>query len=292
MNKVNDMQKKVTAWSSNIPYKSLETPPSDPAAVEFIYLLSCAEEQDPTIYAADDNVLWVYYPNSCFICEEMFEKYAAFMALSGISIYGGADGFESGELAAEICEENNYICCKKKNVSGTDFEIIRDIALKIPLESCQLVKEYAYLIGNISFRNSYLAAERTDFAEKSLNEFEQKSDDTYYRYVILGHRDESYLNSLSVEQLKKLWILYLADGLSPIEFDDAFSAMEANEISVFPWELALRLALEETGITVSYENGYLVKNRNGSRILLDFSSDIAAEKLFIKLIFPKKRVLS
>lgn len=287
------MQKKVTAWSNNIPYKSLETPPSNlAAAVEFIYLLSFAAEQDPTVYAADDNVLWIYYPNSCFICEEMFEKYAAFMAFSGISIYGGADGFESGELTAEICEDNKYICCKKKNVSGTDFEIIRDIALKIPLESCQLVKEYAKLIGNISFRNSYLAAERTEFTEKNLNEFQQRSSDTYYRYVIIGENGESYLNSLSIEQRKKLWILYLTDGLSPIEFDDAFSAMEANEISIFPWELALRLALEETGITVSYENGYFVKNRNGSRILLDFSSDIAAEKLFIKLIFPKKRTVS
>ena len=80
--------------------------------------------------------------------------------------------------------------------------------------------------------------------------------------------------------------------MSPIEFDDAFSEMEENEISVFPWELALRLALEETGITVSYENGYYVKAKNGSRIFPDFSSDIAAEKLFIKLIFPKKCVLS
>lgn len=287
------MQKKVTAWSNNIQYQKLETPPSNlAAAVEFIYLLSCAAEQDPTTYAADDNVLWVYYPNSCFICEEMFEKYAAFMALSGISIYGGADGFESGELTSEICSDNKHICNKKKNVSGTDFEIIRDIALKIPLESSRIVKEYAKLIGNISFRNSCLAAERTDFAEKSLNEFDQKSDDTYYRYVILRDREESYLNSLSVKQRKKLWILYLTDGLSPIEFDDAFSEMEANQISVFPWELALRLALEETGITVSYENGYYVKTQNGSRILPDFSSDIAAEKLFIKLIFPKKCVLS
>lgn len=287
------MQKKVIAQSNYIPYKSLETPPSHlAAAVEFIYLLSCDAEQNPTTYASDDNVLWVYYPNSCFICEEMFERYSVFMALSGISIYGGADGFESGELTSEICSDNKHICNKKKNVSGTDFEIIRDIALKIPLESSRIVGEYAKLIGNISFRNSFLAAERTDFAENSLNEFEQKSDDTYYRYVILGDRDESYLNSLSVEQRKKLWILYLTDGLSPIEFDDAFSEMEENEISVFPWELALRLALEETGITVSYENGYYVKTKNGSRIFPDLSSDIAAEKLFIKLIFPKKRAQS
>ncbi len=48
--------------------------------------------------------------------------------------------------------------------------------------------------------------------------------------------------------------LYFDDGISPLEFDDAFSAMERNEVSVFPWELALRLALEEKGISVSYDN--------------------------------------
>lgn len=83
-------------------------------------------------------------------------------------------------------------------------------------------------------------------------------------------------------------MMYFNDGLSPLEFEDAFSAIESGEISAFPWELALRLALEEAGITVSYENGYCVNDRSGKRISPDFSSELAAERLFAKLIFPKK----
>lgn len=85
-------------------------------------------------------------------------------------------------------------------------------------------------------------------------------------------------------------MIYFDNGLSPLEFDDAFSAMERNEISVFPWELALRLALEEKGISVSYDNGYCITDQNGKRITPSFESRNSAEKLFVKLLFPKHTI--
>lgn len=202
-------------------------------------------------------------------------------------LYGGADGFESGQLTAESGTKGTSLRCAKLNVSGTDFETIRDIALKIPVQEESDLPEYLRLLSAISPKCSYIAAERTELIEDVFRDIPQHSEDTYFRYIVLTGYD-CFLNALSIQQRKKLWLMYFGDGLSPLEFENAYSAIERGEISEFPWELALRLALEELGITVSYENGYCVNDRSGKRISPDFKSELAAERLFAKLIFPKK----
>lgn len=209
------------------------------------------------------------------------------MAAAGITVYGGADGFESGQLTAELGAKGTSLRCAKLNVSGTDYETIRDIALKIPVQAASALPEYLRLLSAISPKCSYIAAERTELIKEVFRAIPQQSEDTYFRYIVLTGYD-CWLNSLSIQQRKKLWLMFFNDRLSPLEFEYAFSAIKRGKISEFPWELALRLALEEAGITVSYENGYCVNDRSGKRISPDFSSELAAERLFAKLIFPKK----
>lgn len=284
------MQKKIIAWSKDIPCWRTDNPPhSLISTIDFVYLLSNALECNPIVYSSADNTLWIYYPNSCYVCEEFFENYGLYMAISNASVYGGADGFEGGMLTAERINGGKTLHCTKQNVSGTDFELLRDISLKVPIKSEKYIKEYKNIISGINWRSAYLVAERTEFAENIFSNVPQKSKDTYYRYIAIDEY-ESYLNALSIEQRKKLWNLYFDDGISPLEFDDAFSAMERNEVSVFPWELALRLALEENRISVSYDNGYCITDQNGRRITPSFESRNSAEKLFIKLLFPKHTI--
>ena len=212
---------------------------------------------------------------------------ASQVAIKQTGTNGGADGFESGQLTAEFGENKSMLQCKKLNVSGTNYETIRDITLKVPARNSSAVSEYQELFSAISPQCSYIAVERTELIEEVFRDISQQSEDTYYRYIVLTG-DDCYLNALSIQQRKNLWLMYFNDGLSPLEFEDAYSAIERGEISSFPWELALRLVLEETGITISYENGYYVSDRSGKRISPDFSSELAAERLFAKLIFPKK----
>lgn len=282
------MQKKIVAWSKEIPCQRTDNPPNPLiAAIDFVYLLSNNLECNPMLYSSADNALWIYYPNSVIVCEDFFEEYGAFMADSHSAVYGGADGFEGGALTAERINRGKTLHSTKLNVSGTDFELLRDISLKITLESEKHIKEYKNIISGINWRSAYLAIERTEFVENIFSNVSQKRKDTYYRYIGIDAHG-SYLSALSIEQLKKLWLIYFEDGFSPLEFDDAFSAMVENEISVFPWQLALRLALEEKGITVSYDNGYCIIDQNDSRITPSFESRNSAEKLFIKLLFPKR----
>lgn len=282
------MQKKRIAWMDTIPCETMKNVPSPlAAAVDLIYLLNCSVEDPPSVYTSDDNVLWVYYANSCFVCEDFFSNYGLHMAISKIAVYGGTDGFEGGDLSAEFLDKGKSVRFQKKNVSGTDFELIRDIALKLSLESHEYTCAFQKLIHHIQAQNSYLAIDRTAFHDEILETFPKRSGDTYYQYRILGNETSHYLNALSISQRKKLWLLFLNDHFSPLEFDDAYTAMEQNIISAFPWELALRLAMEEIGITVRFENGYFITKRDGSRMFPDFSSEQAAEKLFLKLIFPR-----
>lgn len=282
------MQKKAVAWNISINYGDVDGV-SVPAvcALNLVYLLSSSLDSVPEVYSSADNFLWAYFPSSSFGCEEFLESYGYDMAVSGTSVYGGADGFESGELIAEFCEKPGVLHCIGMNVSGTPFWNIRDIALKIPFGSTALAEEYKRIFSAVTPKCSCIACERTDAVENGFREVPEQSPDTYFRYVLFTE-DDIYLNSLSISQRKQLWLLYFREGLSPLEFDDAFSAMENNEISAFPWELALRLALEEAGITVNYDNGYCVNDRSGKRISPDFSSELAAERMFAKLIFPKK----
>lgn len=284
------MQKKIVAWSKDIPCQRTDNPPYPLiAAIDFVYLLSNNLECNPMVYSSAGNTLWIYYPNSIIVCEDFFEEYGAFMADSHSAVYGGADGFEGGKLTAAYINNGSALHCMKHNVSGTDFEFIRDITLKISLQSGNHSQEYKKIISAVNWKSGYIVIERTEFFENIFSRFAQKRSDTYYRYIAFDEY-ESYLNSLSIEQRKKLWLIYFDNGLSPLEFDDAFSAMERNEISVFPWELALRLALEEKGISVSYDNGYCITDQNGKRITPSFESRNSSEKLFVKLLFPKHTI--
>lgn len=179
------MQKKSVAWSGEIPCEKNGAPHPLVSAVNLVYLLTSSPDCAPIIYSSADNELWAYFPNSCFVSEEFLESYGWFMATAGITVYGGADGFESGQLTAELDANKTSLHCAKLNVSGTDYETIRDIALKIPVHNPTALSEYQRLFSAISPKCSYIAAERTEFIEEMFRAIPQQSEDTYFRYIVL-----------------------------------------------------------------------------------------------------------
>ena len=105
---------------------------------------------------------------------------ASQVAIKQTGTNGGADGFESGQLTAEFSENESMLQCKKLNVSGTDYETIRDITLKIPVRNSSAVSEYQELFSAISPQCSYIAVERTELIEEVFCDISQQSEDTYY----------------------------------------------------------------------------------------------------------------
>lgn len=283
------MQKKISAWCGEENFDSEEYRGNiSYALLELIYGISVDLASNPEYYKTDENTLWIYFPDSCFTADEILHNYGIYMALISkkipLSVYGSTEGFESSELTAKI--SNDKIIYQKLNVSGKDFEIISNICIRLIFSSSVICNEYQVMIENLNFHNDYITCERTPFIEKTFEDISQYNNDTYYRYILLDDNPAQYLLSLSVEQIKKLWLLYLEDGISPMEFDDAYNFIAGKEISEFSWELALRIALEEMGITVEYNEGYRIFTRKGRRITPSYETKCSAERLFIKLIFP------
>ena len=85
-----------------------------------------------------------------------------------------------------------------------------------------------------------------------------------------------------------LWLLLLCDGISAPEFDYVLSAFQEGRLnSLFSWELSLRMALDKAHVKISYEeNNFHITRSDGSRILYDYAGGSAAEKLFLKILFP------
>lgn len=113
--------------------------------------------------------------------------------------------------------------------------------------------------------------------------------DTAFAYFNLNRASDAAdpLDVLSVEQKKTLWLLFLEDGVSAVEFADLLEPAERGEVPLFTWELALRLALDTAGIRVAYEPaGFQVAGPGGTRLRFDYLTGAPAEKLFLKILFP------
>ena len=99
----------------------------------------------------------------------------------------------------------------------------------------------------------------------------------------------SYLDALQF-LCKGIVAALLVEGVSPLEFEDAFNALQEGRVSAFSWELSLRLALSQAKISIQYENGgFHVIDQNGARLLYRYDSSNAAERLFLKLLFRVSR---
>lgn len=289
------MQKKHIAWSGWVELmEELSQESREKQLLSLVYRISGETAQNPEIYMSDGHILWVYYEHSCYTTQAVFSAYGTALAAVSpkypVSVYGNIDGCESGELTASLLLGNQAVQLVKRNVSAEDFEEISDICLKIifPTETEQ--REIARLIRNMDYQKPYLAMRRTPFTESALSGCPQLNEYTCFRYLLLGEqRGQSYLDSLPIPLIKELWLLFLRDKFSPLEFDDARNALEKRKCSAFPWELSLHLALSEEHIKISYEHGgFQVFDQNGKRLVFDFESNCCAEKLFLKLLFPRE----
>lgn len=206
---------------------------------------------------------------------------------SPISIYGNVHGLEGGRLSARFSGENLQLC--KQDVSARDFDLISDLCAKITFPDETQAVTFGQILQHMDYRKAYLPIARTQLTEQLFADAPQYSADTHYRYLPFNEEGGSYLDALPIPLQKELWLLFLVEGVSPLEFEDAFDALQEGRVSAFSWELSLRLALSQAKISIQYENGgFHVIDQNGARLLYRYDSSNAAERLFLKLLFPSE----
>lgn len=286
------MQKKQTAWRRELslsgPYPACNR---EAELLNLVYALSTELQANPRLYTAGDSQLWASYNHAGLDAETLLDTYGeaiAFVSASyPFSVYGNVRELEGGELAARFSESRKLVLIKR-DVSGVNFDTMEDICLKISFPDQEITEEFRRILTALDFQSPYLAMERTPYTERAFADYPQLNEDAYFRYLpMVEGGGEDYLTSLPVELLKQLWLLFLKERVSPLEFDDAFAFLRAEEIPAFPWELSLRLALGETGVSVCYgESGFQITNRRGEKMTFSFESSASAEKLLLKLLFP------
>lgn len=290
------MHKKYTAWRDSRKMPGIN-PGIGPETelLNMIYAVSTEMSANPQIFLSGDNTIWVYYESSCYPSDSFFEEYGVSMAFVSekypLSVYGTVNESESGELVSKMSEDGTEMEWIKKDISARDFDEMLNICAKIKMPEKDLQKEFYHIFCNMDYRYELLPVRRTYFLERVFADYPQYSEDTYYRYLPMSGdwKRTSCTGSLSISQKKELWMMFLQDRYSPIEFDEVWEVMESQKsLTMFSWEMALRLALDELGVEISYneKNGFSVINREGKRMVFSYDSECTAERLFLKLLFP------
>ncbi|WP_411328685.1 hypothetical protein [Anaerofustis stercorihominis] len=290
------MHNKVIAYKEQVNVlKDIKPNFEESLLMVYIYMLGCELSMNPKVYKIEkEHSLWVYYEKACYVVESFFDEFGISAGLISnkypLSVYGIINDNESASLVSYYDLSDSKVVLMKKNVSGKDFNEMTDICVKIEINDLFLLDSFYELLNDLDYRKSYIAVDRAKFSEYMFNNMDEEDKNTFYKYIKLDdpYEHESFIDSLSIEQRKELWIFFLKDKLSPIDFDYAFERYKDDTMySLFEWELALRLALSDMDISIKYDdNNFKVIDKNNKRLYFDYSSENNAEKLFLKILFP------
>lgn len=265
----------------------------------FLFCLSSLSNEfgiKPTIQANEqEHALWVFYENSCILCDSFLDEYAiAFArihAIYPIKLYGTVDEIETAQIELSLNEDNKSITCIKKDASGNDFEQMSNLCIRIHTNDHTTFALLHELCTSIDLKRNFLVVPRYPLSQSLFQNRKELDQNTYYQYIPLHEHYGKYdfLQALSMDQKINLWCLFLNDGMSAFEFEYIHQAMKHDTYYLFPWELALHFALVKCGITITYEGNFQILDAHQQPLHFDFHSTSAAEKLCMKILFPVKK---
>lgn len=263
-------------------------------AILLIYEISHTLRIKPQVYSLqDERTLWVLFPEGCIECDQLLEEYGMIMALISkrypLTLHGMIDTLEDGALEVSIQDEE--ILCKKSNFTGEDFNMLTSVYMTLKFSSLTELNFMDEVLRQVDFNKKCIALcskwRVAPFAAKIFI----PNLLTYYGYVETGEIDDlevDLLEALTVEQIMGLWTVFLTEGITTGEFEYLYDQLIHGRVCKMAyWELALRLTLSQLNIKVDYtDNTFKIENQEGKRMRLDFASSSAAEKLFLKILFP------
>lgn len=261
-------------------------------ALELVNDLSCALFVRPMVYREPGSLcVNALYPCSSFGCDDFLDEYREILAALSeswdVAVYGSIPERETGELKA--WRQDNSVICEKSCVSGQDFEVLYDIALKIQTGSPEEGEMLAEVLGRVSYQNSCVAIPRRYAGYFRGGMPCHCQDGAHFCYLsLIGKTNSSdYLRCLSLEQKAELWREFLEDGLPALEFEWLWVAYQKNGAGLLEWELTLEATVAALDIKVVNENRqFQVVDAEGRPMRFDYTQGRAAEKIFLKILFP------
>ncbi|MEQ3338037.1 hypothetical protein [Clostridium butyricum] len=236
-----------------------------------------------------DKSLWILFDNSCFQCDNLIEDYGELIGLVSneflITINGVIDTFEIGTIKMII--EDGKMKIQKSNTTGKDFDIISDLCIKIEMRNNEELQFLYEVLSSVQYNKTCISIRRKWDKYLSNNRY----IGTKYNYIQFENIDDEqndFVNSLSIFQMTELWIDFLENKYTYIEFDVLYENFKnGNMRRIFAWELALRIALSKLSISIeNSSDGFKIVDSNGNQIHYTFESKSSAEKILLKILFP------
>lgn len=259
----------------------------------FVYDLSRSLSVNPNVYYTDGNLMVaVMFSGSSFGCDDFMEEYRDTMAdISAkwpLTVYGNVPGPETGELCAR--REGDEVVSYKKCVSGRDFSDFSDICIKVEpndLEECSFLKEG---ITQMCSANRCIALPREYERFCVTSEFYVPIEGTHFSYLPMEGdvSCEERLRCLCVNQKEELWHEFLKYKMTAMEFEWLWDAYQDGTVNgLLEWELALESTLSRLNVKVTNDNQvFRVFDRNDMPMRFDYVHGSAADKVFLKILFP------
>lgn len=290
----NELYQRRTVRSERV--QAFETDPKISPAIltlGFVYDLSRSLSMNPRVYYTEGNLMIaVMFSGSSFGCDDFMDEYRDIMAdISScwpLIVYGNVSGPETGELC--VSREGDDVVSYRKCVSGRDFSDFSDICIKVEpnnLEECSFLKEG---ITQMCSANRCVALPKVYEHFCITSEFYAPIEGTYFSYLPMEEDVgcEERLRCLSIGQKEELWQEFLKYGMTAMEFEWLWDAYQDGTVNgLLEWELALESTLSNLHITVTNENQvFHVFDWNGMPMRFDYVHGSAADKVFLKILFP------
>lgn len=262
--------------------------------LQLAYGLSVALSQNPGVYPEGEQFLWMHFARSEYLCDALTEEQgvraAAVSSLFPVVFCGGVDT-EPVEILYRFAVDKTLLCEERRSASGRNFDRLEELCVRVAFPDARSRNEWKTVLGRIDYQRDFVALERTCYVETQFSACAQCNGDTYFRYLPLSAscRDtDSCVAALPVPLQKRLWRLFLVDGVSPVEFEFVWERLAAHMLEGgFAWALSLRLALSEAGVQLGRSGeGFHLRTPAGQRRTYDYENGTPAEKLFLKLLYP------
>lgn len=247
----------------------------------------------PTVYhSPGGRLLTMLFSNVGLLWEDLTADFgilaASLSAHWPVTFYGTTPLRETGE--GTFIREGERLCARKRCVSGRDFEELTGLCVRIQTPQADLCAALAALLSRLQPEREVIALPRTLEGFCAAQCLGRSREGCAMCYVSLREelQDRICLDSLTLADKAALWEVYLSDGLSPKEFDTLLQAyLEGEDTRLLEWELTLQTALESLGMAVvNQQERFSVRDAQGRALRLDYAQGSAAEKMFLKLLFP------
>ncbi len=270
------------------------------ALVSLVYRLSRALDISPQLYTVEaEQTVWLLWERSAFDCYRLIEEYGPAIAWISeqfpLSLYGTTEVSESADCTIQSAGPDRLVC-RKFTISGQDFAVLSDLCLRLSIQDDAVRHPMAEILRCVDPYHSWVAVRRTPLAENWFAGIREPDSRTFFRFLPLEDplpveeigSFPTFWQALTLEQQQLLWLLLLRDGASAAEMDYVIAYwQEGWTFSPCKWELSLRRALAEAGVSIHYDaDDFRMTNAAGRRIRYDYTSGTGAQRLCLKLLFP------